>query len=36
MKGDWKAARQFLYDAGFTDQHGQLLPQYQSIPEAND
>jgi hypothetical protein len=36
MKGDWKAARRFLYDAGFTDQHGQWLPQYQPIPEAND
>jgi hypothetical protein len=36
MKGDWKAARQFLYDAGFTDQHGQLLPQYQSTPEVTN
>jgi hypothetical protein len=29
LSGDSKAARQFLHEAGFTDQHGQLLPQYQ-------
>ena len=29
MAGDAAAARQFLLDAGFTDEQGQLLPQYQ-------
>ena len=29
LAGDCQAARQFLLDAGFTDQHGQLLPQFQ-------
>jgi hypothetical protein len=36
MKGDASAAKQFLYEAGFTDKQGQWLPQYQPIPEAND
>jgi hypothetical protein len=36
LAGDWQAARQFLHDAGFTDQHGQLLPQYQPIPETTN
>jgi hypothetical protein len=34
MAGDATAAKQFLYEAGFTDQQGQWLPQYQPIPEA--
>lgn len=36
IKGDATAAKQFLYEAGFTDKQGQWLPQYQPIPEAND
>ena len=32
MKGDASAAKQFLYEAGFTDEQGQWLPQYQPIP----
>ena len=32
MKGDASAAKQFLYEAGFTDKQGQWLPQYQPIP----
>jgi len=34
MAGDATAARQFLHQAGFTDEQGQWLPQYQSTPEA--
>ena len=34
MSGDAAAARQFLHEAGFTDQQGQWLPQYQPTPEA--
>lgn len=34
MAGDAQAARQFLYQAGFTDMRGQWLPQYQQ--ETND
>ena len=34
MKGDATAAKQFLHEAGFTDQQGQWLPQYQPISEA--
>jgi hypothetical protein len=34
MAGDATAAKQFLYEAGFTDQQGQWLPQYQPIPET--
>jgi hypothetical protein len=34
MKGDATAAKQFLHEAGFTDKHGQWLPQYQPIPET--
>jgi hypothetical protein len=34
MAGDATAAKQFLYDAGFTDKQGQWLPRYQPIPEA--
>jgi len=33
MKGDATAAKRFLHEAGFTDQQGQWLPQYQPIPE---
>jgi hypothetical protein len=33
MTGDTVAARQFLYEAGFTDKEGQLLPHYQSISQ---
>jgi hypothetical protein len=29
MAGDATAARQFLHEAGFTDERGQWLPQYQ-------
>ena len=36
MKGDASAAKQFLYEAGFTDEQGQWLPQYQPIPEATN
>jgi hypothetical protein len=35
LAGDWKAARQFLHEAGFTDQHGQLLPQFQPISQED-
>ena len=37
MNGDAAAAKQFLHEAGFTDQQGQWLPQYpqyQPIPKA--
>ena len=34
MAGDANAARQFLREAGFTDEQGQWLPQYQ--PESDD
>ncbi len=30
MKGDAVAAKQFLYEAGFTDGDGDWLPQYQN------
>ena len=36
MAGDAAAARQFLRQAGFTDEHGQWLPQYQPTPEATN
>ena len=37
MSGDATAAKRFLHEAGFTDQQGQWLPQYQPIPEnTND
>jgi len=36
MTGDAVAARQFLYEAGFTDKQGQWLPQYQSMPETTN
>jgi hypothetical protein len=33
LAGDAAAAKQFLHEAGFTDKHGQWLPQYQPIPD---
>jgi hypothetical protein len=36
MNGDATAAKQFLHEAGFTDQQGQWLPQYQPTPEATN
>jgi len=36
MAGDAIAAKQFLYRAGFTDEQGQWLPQYQHIPEGTN
>jgi hypothetical protein len=33
LAGDATAAKQFLYEAGFTDKDGQWLPQYQPIPD---
>lgn len=33
IKGDATAAKQFLYEAGFTDKYGQWLPQYQPTPD---
>jgi hypothetical protein len=35
LAGDCQAARQFLLDAGFTDQHGQLLPQFQPTSQED-
>jgi hypothetical protein len=35
MTGDAVAARQFLYEAGFTDKEGQLLPHFQSISQED-
>jgi hypothetical protein len=36
MAGDKQAAMQFLHKAGFTDQHGQWLPQFQPQEEHDD
>jgi hypothetical protein len=36
LAGDATAAKQFLHEAGFTDKHGQWLPQYQPIPETTN
>lgn len=36
LAGDATAARQFLFNAGFTDKQGQWLPQYQSPQESHD
>jgi hypothetical protein len=36
LAGDAAAAKQFLHEAGFTDKHGQWLPQYQPIPETTN
>lgn len=30
------AARQFLYEGGFTDKDGQLLPHFQSIDQGSN
>ena len=34
LAGDKAAARRFLFEAGFTDEHGQLRPPY--APEDSD
>lgn len=31
LSGDAASARQFLHQAGFTDEQGNLMPQYQSL-----
>ena len=31
LSGDAASARQFLHQAGFIDEHGNLMPQYQSL-----
>jgi hypothetical protein len=36
LDGDATAARQFLYEAGFTDKQGHWLPQYQPPQETHD
>jgi len=36
MAGDATAAREFLYEAGFTDKDGQLLPHFQSIDQGSN
>jgi hypothetical protein len=36
LDGDKDAARQFLYEAGFTDEHGQLRAPYKSEDLNND
>jgi len=36
MAGDAAAARQFLREAGFTDERGEWLPQYQPLEKDND
>lgn len=36
MAGDKQAAMQFLHEAGFTDQHGQWLPQFQPQEQLDD
>ena len=35
LAGNATAAKQFLRQSGFTDKHGQLLPQYQPIPDEH-
>ena len=35
LSGDKAAAKQFLYEAGFTDASGQLMPHYQSQETNN-
>jgi hypothetical protein len=35
MLGDRRAARQFLREAGFTDEHGEWLPQFQPGDDGN-
>lgn len=36
MSGDATAAKQFLHEAGFTDERGQWLPQYQPRDNSHD
>jgi len=36
LAGDATAAKQFLYEANFIDEHGQWLPQYQPISETTN
>ena len=36
LAGDATAAKQFLYEAGFADEHGQWLPQYQPISKITN
>ena len=36
LAGDATAARQFLHEAGFTDERGQWLPQYQTQEEPSE
>ena len=36
LAGDAIAAKRFLYEAGFTDEQGQWLPQYQPISETTN
>jgi hypothetical protein len=35
LAGDYQSARKFLHEAGFTDQHGQLLPQFQPTSQED-
>jgi hypothetical protein len=35
LAGDHQSARQFLHEAGFTDQRGQLLPQFQPTSQED-
>ena len=35
LSGDAASARQFLRQAGFIDEHGNLMPQYQSTKEVS-
>lgn len=35
LAGDVSAARQFLHEAGFTDERGQWLPKYQPPEESS-
>jgi hypothetical protein len=36
MEGNSAAAKQFLYEAGFTDKQGYFLPQYQPRDNPHD
>ena len=36
LSGDAASARQFLRQAGFIDEHGNLMPQYQSTKEVSE
>ena len=35
LSGDAASARQFLHQSGFIDEHGNLMPQYQSTKEVD-